>query len=227
MDKAVSVCNIAVVNAVFALWNLEYHQRIDLEIKYLTHSLEKRLGLKRKRDLKQEKDLRDKILQEKELNLEEEEVFELLLTREAGDFELLEKLRKVVFMHEGRSWGLKPAYALLDNLKREIPLTMKMQEKRWRLPTPTRLFCDSFKCDICRDFPKGLQNLFSRDVYLCVSPRNKWFVEERSGDFRAICLLQTGSQQPEQKLQHSLGQIVHPRCFTFTNDDSFEECVRA
>ena len=194
-------------------------QKIDHNLKYLTRSLEKRLGWKRKRGLRQEKDLRDRILQEKELNLKEEEVFEvLLMIREAGDVEQLEKLREVVFMHVGQEWGLKPAYALMYQLESEIRFTIKLQEKRWRLPAPTRLFCDSFKSDICREFPKGLQNLFSRDVCLCVSPRNKWFM---SGDIRAFCLLQAGSQQPEQKLQHSLSQIVHPRCFTFTNDDLY------
>ena len=226
MDKAVSVCNIAVVNAVYALWNLELmrsvneaHDHVDSGIKSLT----RRLGeLKRRQDLKQEKDLRDKILQEKELNLKEKEVFELLLMiRESGDFEKLEKLRKILFMHLGQSWKFKPPYALIEWLEDELWLKIKLQEKRWRLPAPTRLLCDSFKSDICRDFPKGLQNLFSRDVYLCVSPRNKWVVEERSGDILAIHLLQTGSQLPEQKLQYSISYIANPRCFTFTNDELY------
>ena len=226
MDKAVSVCNIAVVNAVYALWNLELmrsvneaRDHVDSGIKSLT----RRLGeLKRKRDLKQEKDLRDKILQEKELDLKEKEVFELLLMiRESGDFEQLEKLRRILFLHLGRSWEFKPPYALTEWLEEELWLKKKLQEKRWRLPAPTRLFCDSFKSDICRDFPKGLQNLFSRDVYLCVSPQNKWVVEERSSDIRAIHLLQTGRQQPEQKLQHGISYIAHPSCFTFTNDELY------
>ena len=221
IEKVVSVCNTAVVNAVYALWKLT----MFLHLNQLQESnlgwiemVEWEVTEWRKQYLKQVQKRKEegKEVPMQKVELQQMRTRELLQElKEVRDFERLNELENELRTELGQLWTLKPLYLAVQKRKAVLGLELELEKKRWRISAPTWLFRDPLKSDICGDFPKGFQDLFGADASLCVSPRNKW-VAEGGKDSQEIDLFQT--TRHEEQLEH---KIVHVERFTFTNDDLY------
>ena len=221
IEKVVSVCNTAVVNAVYAIWKLT----LFLDLNHLQESqlrwikrIEREVAQWQREYLRQVQKRKGEWKQELVQEVESKQMHTqdlLQELKEVRDFERLEELRNELKMELGQSWGFKPLYWAVETRVNELELELELEKTRWRISAPTWLFRDSLTCNICGDFPKGFQDLFGADSSLCVSPRNKW-VAEGGKDSQAIDLFQT--TRHEEQLEH---KIAHVERFTFTNDDLY------
>ena len=86
----------------------------------------------------------------------------------------------------------------------------------------SELFCNSLKSDFITHFPKGFLNLFRKDVSLCLSPEKNWIIQGSIPD--KVHLLQTSSQEDNSRNDNSTKgehNIIGIRRFAFTMDDLF------
>jgi len=193
IDSAVSITNIAIFNAVSMLFTLWVTKK-ESQLKHVQEKLTQLLM----RQWVQER----KVKEEQELELE------LRHYRKEGELKLEMELEHY------RKEELK----LKLELEREEELTWEQEREK-----KSRDIIDSFKFDICRNFPTGFQDLVGRDafvsgIFFCVSPEKKWVVQFK--DFQQIHLVRTGfdGHNSNHKQEHNINQVDR---FSFTNDDIY------
>ena len=85
-------------------------------------------------------------------------------------------------------------------------------------------FCNSLESDFITHVPKGFLDLFGKDVSFCLSPEKKWIILCMKNGLNNVDLLLTRIQEDSSrnetstKNEHHITRITR---FTFTNDDLF------
>ena len=113
---------------------------------------------------------------------------------------------------------------LLSELQRGTPYHDNVTPSAFELGD--YLFCNSFESDFYMHFPESFLNLFKNEFSCCISPGKNWFINllEKSHWEDHFDLLLTRIQKENlgniksTKDEHNITGISH---FTFTNDDRF------
>ena len=82
------------------------------------------------------------------------------------------------------------------------------------------LFCNSLKSDFITHFPKGFLDLFRKDVSFCLSPEKKWIIQGLNNGHLRLTRIQGDSSRNKNstKDKHNITGLIR---FTFTIDDLF------
>ena len=207
VDQVMSVCNIAVVTAIDIFFRLRfdwskraYVWLSEREVTPLIQCLWERLGKKT-----HEEALKQGEREEEEIkrNLTIETITALSGVSFSEDFLCSLELLKVA------------EELILDRRLNHWQLIWK-----WSLQLDLELSSDSFKRDVCLNFPKGFLDLVDISHYL--SPRKMWMVNSR--EMGEIHLLRTGFQEQDscdyssEKQEH---RITQAKYLTFTYDDLY------
>ena len=216
--KAISVCNIAVVTAVYFLLQLELRSSDYI---YLSKILEPTFEwMQGNKDhgmsaLRLPRNLKEILPNTKRL---------LLWVSNLFFFNFLDDLRDCI------QWSDKvPEHKCINrvNLLSELPRRTAWQKyKKLRaFERGDYLFCNAFESDLCMHFPEGFLNLLKNDFSCCISPGKNWFINLLKKSHRKdrfdLLLTRIQKENPwnikSTKDEHSITGISH---FTFTNDDS-------
>ena len=207
VDQVMSVCNIAVVTAIDIFFRLrfDWSKRVSVglserEFTQLVACLRERFGKK----------THEEALKQGER--EEEENKRMLasgiireLWNDACSDRFFCSLEQLKLAEE----------LILDRRLNHWQLIWK-----WSLQLDLELSSDSFKRDVCLNFPKGFLDLVNISHYL--SPRKMWMVNSR--EMGEIHLLRTGFQEQDscdyssEKQEYRITQVKY---LTFTYDDLY------
>ena len=210
VDKVVSVCNIAVVTAVYFLLQLDLERCVNGQLsKILEPKLERMQENKYygKSALQLLEDMKE-VLSEKFPMLWPNYDF---LSRILYDLQMCIEWSYRVPELKCISWD-----KLLSGLPRGTPW-----QKYTELPAfehGVELFCDSFKSDFFMHFPEGFLNLLRNEFSRCLSPGKNWFVNLSVNDRLMLTRIQKENPRnvKSTKDMHDITRISH---VTFTNDD--------
>ena len=199
--ETVSVCNIAVVTAVYFVLKLEYELRRNI---HLLEALEP--------DWERMRENEDCVTYVRQLLLDMKEdvsdksspyyirlaTFEDSIERGERDLKSLQKIR--VKALDAYSKSAAPKHLQFPDFRRD-----------------SFLICNPLNPDFLTHFPKGFLDLFRKDVSLCFSPGKNWIIQSSiNGE---VCLQQTRSQEDNSTMsEHNITSV---KSFTFTNDDRF------
>ena len=206
VDEAVSVCNIAVVSAVYYLLKLELKLCLDNQLPNT-----------------QEPDWKLIISGENERYTMYVLTFLENLKEEVSDELLLWEIEFLIdCIHDEKDSPMWFDYMwaqMLDSLSR-VSALIHFHFPVW-FP---ELFRNSLKPDFITHVPKGFLDLFRKDVSFCLSPEKKWIIQDLNNGFDNVHLRLTRIQEDSfrnensTKNKHNIPRIIH---FTFTNDDLF------
>ena len=210
VDKVVSVCNIAVVTAVYFLLQLDLERCVNGQLsKILEPKLERMQENKYygKSALQLLEDMKE-VLSEKFPMLWPNYDF---LSRILYDLRMCIEWSYRVPELKCISWD-----KLLSGLPRGTPW-----QKYTELPAfehGVELFCDSFKSDFFMHFPEGFLNLLRNEFSRCLSPGKNWFVNLSVNDRLMLTRMQKENPRNVKSTKdiHDITRISH---VTFTNDD--------
>ena len=218
--KAVSVCNIAVVNAVSFLLKLELERFFNGQLaKILEPDWERMISGENERYTMYVraflKNLRERVIKKSS---------RCCILLERMDFLIHDRVANPSLLHD--IW--------VDVL---ATLPVALAPRHLQFPAFNRdseLFCNSLKSDFITHFPKGFLNLFRKDVSLCLSPEKNWIIQGsipnkdhliiRGSIPNKVHLRRTRIQEDSSrnenstKNEHNITRIIR---FTFTNDDLF------
>ena len=206
--KAVSVCNIAVVNAVSFLLKLELERFCNGQLPKIPEpDWERMISGENERYTMYVraflKNLRERVI---------EKSSRCCILLETMDFFIHHQLADPDLFH----------FIWVDVL---ATLPDALAPRHLQFPAFNRdseLFCNSLKSDFITHFPKGFLNLFSKDVSLCLSPEKNWIIQGSIPN--KVHLLQTSSQEDNSRNDNSTKgehNIIGIRGFAFTMDDLF------
>ena len=206
VDEAVSVCNIAVVSAVYYLLKLELKLCLDNQLPNT-----------------QEPDWKLIISGENERYTMYVLTFLENLKEEVSDGALLCEIDCLIHcIQDEKDSPMLFHYMwaeMLDSLSR-VSALIHFHFPVW-FP---ELFRNSLKPDFITHVPKGFLDLFRKDVSFCLSPEKKWIIQDLNNGFDNVHLRLTRIQEDSSrnenstKNKHNIPRIIH---FTFTNDDLF------
>ena len=209
VDEAVSVCNIAVVSAVYYLLKLELKVCLDNQLPNT-----------------QEPDWKLIISGENERYTMYVLTFLENLKEEVSDLQLLREITFLIdCIHDEKDspmWFHCMWVRMLESLSR-VSALIHFHFPVW-FP---ELFRNSLKPDFITHVPKGFLDLFRKDVSFCLSPEKKWIIQDLNNGLESfdnvhlrLTRIQEDSYRNENstKNKHNIPRIIH---FTFTNDDLF------
>ncbi|KAL9974417.1 hypothetical protein ACROYT_G011444 [Oculina patagonica] len=201
IEKAISVCNIAAVNAVCCAFFGHIYFSRALELSW---------------EINERRELGNLYKLEREIKLEREQLLKVEQEQRMQDQCWVQVQERV----QERLMELKwLRYELTEK-----SLMRPRSKLRCLVPTGFKAFHHvAFKIGDYANIPKSFQDLVfdvNGDILTCVSPEMKWVIE--AGDLLKIRLLQTGNQDHHfnyhGKPQHT---IIKSKRFTFTNDDLY------
>ncbi|KAJ7375988.1 hypothetical protein OS493_037540 [Desmophyllum pertusum] len=209
IDKALSVCNVAVINAVCCgLFGPSFSLECELELKWKPVQQQVlnwvRVWLrvraqKRKMTSMKKQELKQELKRDLKRDLKWQLVQKLMRELEWKMDELEEK--DVERMVE-------------EELKVDVLVSPELIKKFDK---------EAFEFEVCINIPKGFQDLVNKingDILICMSPQRKWILEADS--FLKMCVLSRGDQEKHScnygKPEHKISEVVR---FTFTNDDLY------
>ena len=206
--KAVSVCNIAVVNAVSFLLKLELERFFNGQLPKIPEpDWERMISGENERYTMYVraflKNLRERVIQESSRCC-------ILLTK--MDFFIHHQVANPSLLH-----------GIWVHVLATLPNALAPRHLQFpAFNRDSELFCNSLKSDFITHFPKGFLNLFRKDVSLCLSPEKNWIIQGSIPN--KVHLLQTSSQEDNSrndnstKGEHNITGIIR---FAFTMDDRF------
>ena len=227
--KAISVCNIAVVSAVYFLLQVELDRGVyGRLLKTVEPKLER---------MEENKD-HDMYTLWLPRNLKEilSETTRLLLR--VCKFFFFSIFRLIIWNNDCIQWSDKVPKHTNQSVMRLMCITDWVEllpesprgipwHKYMKCPAFERgdyLFCNSFKSDFYMHFPEGFLNLLKNEFSCCISPGKNWFInliKRHRGDHFDLLLTRIQKENPlnikSTKDEHNITGISH---FTFTNDDS-------
>ena len=207
--KAVSVCNIAVVNAVSFLLKLELERFCNGQLPKIPEpDWERMISGENERYTMYVraflKNLRERVIQESSRCC-------ILLTK--MDFFIHHQVANPSLLH-----------GIWVHVLATLPNALAPRHLQFpAFNRDSELFCNSLKSDFITHFPKGFLNLFRKDVSLCLSPEKNWIIQGSIANGK-VHLLQTSSQEDNSrndnstKGEHNITGIIR---FAFTMDDRF------
>ena len=207
--KAVSVCNIAVVNAVSFLLKLELERFCNGQLPKIPEpDWERMISGENERYTMYVraflKNLRERVIQESSRCC-------ILLTK--MDFFIHHQVTNPSLLH-----------GIWVHVLATLPNALAPRHLQFpAFNRDSELFCNSLKSDFITHFPKGFLNLFRKDVSLCLSPEKNWIIQGSIANGK-VHLLQTSSQEDNSrndnstKGEHNITGIIR---FAFTMDDRF------
>ena len=206
--KAVSVCNIAVVSAVYYLFKLELELCLNNQLPNIL-----------------EPDWKLIISGENERYTMYVLTFPKNLEKEVwcDDEQLLTEMGRLIhFIHHPKDnllWFHDIWVKVLDALS-EASGTRHFQFPLW---IPEELVCYSPKSDFITHVPKGFLDLFKEDVSFCLSPEKKWIIQDDhlNGVHLRRTRIQEDSSRNENSTKNERNITATIISFTFTNDDLF------
>ena len=206
--KAVSVCNIAVVSAVYYLFKLELELCLNNQLPNIL-----------------EPDWKLIISGENERYTMYVLTFLKNLEKEVwcDDEQLLTEMGRLIhFIHHPKDnllWFHDIWVKVLDALS-EASGTRHFQFPLW---IPEELVCYSPKSDFITHVPKGFLDLFREDVSFCLSPEKKWIIQDDhlNGVHLRRTRIQEDSSRNENSTKNEHNITATIISFTFTNDDLF------
>ena len=210
VDKVVSVCNIAVVTAVYFLLQLDLERCVNGQLsKILEPKLER---------MQEYKDYGKSALQ---LLEDIKEVFAKQCPVLWLNYDFLSRVSYNLQMFIEWSYEVPELRCIRwDKLRSELPRGAPCQKDKrlFAFERGVELFCNSFKSDFVMHFPEGLLNLLRNEFSRCLSPGKNWFVNLSVND--RLVLTRIKKKNPRSikftKDKHYVTKTSH---FTFTNDD--------
>ena len=206
--KAVSVCNIAVVNAVSFLLKLELERFFNGQLPKIPEPDWERMN-------SGENERYTMYVWAFVKNLREE-----VIKKSSRCCGLLEKMDYIIHHRVANPRFLHDMWV---NVLAALPGALAPRHLQFpAFNRDSELFCNSLKSDFITHFPKGFLNLFRKDVSLCLSPEKNWIIQGSIPN--KVHLLQTSSQEDNSRNDNSTKgehNITGIRRFAFTIDDLF------
>jgi len=237
IEEAMSICNIAVVNAFFChYWfssrhGLELNWKWELEWSSLRQEEERSRLIARIEELERELGAFSCLMKDLEqewklvLSLQLEPVWEQELDKEYGEHK--RKAQSLIqCLERQRPWlRNKEKMQLLKEARRfELKIEQKRKGERMMSAVMKEFHKENFKVGVCTNTNEGFHELVfdvNEEIRICMSPVEKWI---EAGDVLKMRLLQTGNNDP------SFDKDGNPKTFvgnfrhvTFTNDGLY--CV--
>ena len=215
IEEAMSVCNIAMVNAFFGYENFCFKYELQLDLKSSSNRILVSGGVTLEEEcclLRQPNVLGDLM---QELRQERKLVLKLQLEQKKEFLELVTE-------GQDRRWHLWTSRELMQRFK--LKMDRKGSWNRLMSAVFEEFHNEAFKFGICTKTQKGFQSLvydLNEEISICVPPKRKWI--EPDGVLE-MCLLQRGNQDQHfvhhRNPEHIISKFTH---FTLTNDGLY--CV--